>query len=309
MELLKQKQLTNRISQITLPSVYNRHVHCYLLEFNTYYVLIDSGENNDESKVFWQQFLKTLTKPITHLIITHIHTDHSGCCQLLQKQMPLCIIAPAISKRKLQTMQRDTTNHGLIESAARYGIAYPYQQKQLLDEAEAYDFQIDETFEEGHMFHFDDYTLQAIATPGHAIDQFSFYAESDQVLFASDHLIADFSPVLIIEETFQNPLQIYLNSLDKLTSLPMTLGLSGHGAMIEQPAELIETLKHRHFKKLQAIQQHLQQQSYTAEELLYLLYKKDTSKSSPQLMQLLCYLNYLMAENKICQDNFSLSAH
>lgn len=304
-----QKKLTNRISQITLPSVYNHHVHCYLLEFNTYYVLIDCGENNDETKVFWEQFSMSLSKPITHLIITHIHTDHSGCCQFLKKQMPLRIIAPAISKRKLQTMQLDTTNYGLINSAARYGIVYPYKHKQLLDEAEAYDFKIDETIEDGQFIHFDDYTLQAIATPGHAIDQFSFYAESDQLLYASDHLIADFSPVLIIEETFQNPLQSYLTSLDKITSLPMSLGLSGHGALITQPEELIKALKSRHFKKLQTIQQYLQQQAYTAAELLYLLYKKDTTKSSSQFMQLLSYLNYLLAENTIRHNGSLLSAH
>ena len=302
------KQLTNRISQITLPSVYNRHVHCYLIEFDTYYVLVDCGENNDESKEFWKQFLKTLTKPITHLIVTHIHTDHCGCCHLLQRQTPLRILSSARSKTKLQKMQQDTKNIGLIESAARYGITYPYKHKKLLDETEAHDFQIDETFEDGHTFHFDNYKLTAIATPGHASDQYSLYAEDDELLFASDHLIGDFSPVLIIEDAFENPLQSYLDSLDKLKSLSINLALPGHGRIIETPKKLIETLENRHFRKLQTIQRHLQKHSYTAEELLYLLYKKDTKKASPQLMQLLSYLNFLMAQNKISQNHLSLSA-
>ena len=205
-------------------------------------------------------------------------------------------------------MKQNTKNFVLIESAARYGIAYPYKHKELLDEVEAYDFQIDETFGEGYTFHFDNYKLTAIATPGHAIDQYSLYAEDDKLLFASDHLIEDFSPVLIIEETFENPLQSYLNSLDKLKSLSINLSLPGHGSLIEAPVKLIETLENRHFLKLQTIHHHLQKHTYTAEELLYLLYKKDTKKASPQLMQLISYLNFLMAQNKISQDHFSLSA-
>ena len=33
--------------QIELPSVYNNVVNCYLLEYESHYILIDTGENTD----------------------------------------------------------------------------------------------------------------------------------------------------------------------------------------------------------------------------------------------------------------------
>lgn len=209
-------EIMDSIYKITLPSVYNAAVNCYLIEHENSYVLIDTGENNDETKRFWEEFLPTLEKPISHILLTHIHTDHAGCCHfLLQKAGPK-IIASSKSKEKLKTMKTDPTNVGLIETAMRYGYTYPYSPKTLINEQEAYDFEIDETVEDGDILQIGSLKFQAIATPGHAVDQFCFYEQNRQVLFASDHLIQDFSPLLIVENIQFNPLENYLRSLKKL---------------------------------------------------------------------------------------------
>jgi|GEM_PF-4685520 len=293
------RKIIDHIYKIKLPSVYNADVNCYIIEHENSYMLIDTGENNDETKAFWEKLLPTLQKPISHILLTHIHTDHVGCCHFLQQKADMKIIASTKSKEKLETMKISPKNVGLIETAKQYGYTYPYSPKKLLDEQEAYNFEIDETFEDGDMIRIDSSTFKAIATPGHSVDHFCFYEQNSKVLFASDHLIQNFSPVLIVENNQFNPLKNYLQSLEKVKHLSCKLAVSGHGDIIENPADLIESLKMRHLKKLQQLKDALIQQPYLFEQIIELLYKKDTTKPSPQIMQTLGYLNYLLEEGSL----------
>jgi len=280
--------------QIELPSVYNNVVNCYLLEYESHYILIDTGENTDATKTFWKELLLTLQKPITHILLTHIHTDHAGCCSFLSNLLNCQIIASEQSFKKLQVMKKSPKNIELLNSAARYGYEYPYTPKHLLDETEAYNFTITETFEDGDVLQLGEANLQTIYTPGHANDQFCFYDAREQILFASDHLLAEFSPVLIIEENQLNPLNIYFSSLDKIKYLPTKICFTGHGRPIENIVQRIEEIRNRHLQKVEQtknILTHFKQ--ITLESLLLEMYQKDLTRSSGQLMQLLCHLNYL----------------
>ncbi len=297
--IIVMRKLMGHIYEIKLPSVYNADVNCYLIEHENSYMLIDTGENNDETKAFWGNLIPTLQKPISHILLTHIHTDHGGCCHFLQQHAVKKIIASTKSKEKLATMKTSPKNVGLIETAKQYGYTYPYSPKQLFDEQESYNFEIDETFDDGDIIRIGSSTFQAIATPGHSVDHFCFYEQNRKVLFAGDHLIQNFSPVLIVENNQFNPLKNYLHSLEKIKHFSCQLTVSGHGDIIANPADLIESLEMRHFKKLQQLKDALKQQPCLFEQIIQLLYKKDATKPSPQIMQTLGYLNYLLEEGSL----------
>ncbi|MGE7778878.1 MBL fold metallo-hydrolase [Peribacillus sp. NPDC097264] len=294
------RKLMDHIYEIKLPSVYNADVNCYLIEHETSYMLIDTGENNEETKAFWGDLIPTLHKPISHILLTHIHTDHAGCCHFLRQHAAVKkIIASTKSEEKLATMKNSPKNVGLIETAKQYGYTYPYSPKHLLDEHESYNFEIDETFDDDEIIHIGSSLFQAIATPGHSVDHFCFYEQKRKVLFAGDQLIQNFSPVLIVENNQFNPLKNYLHSLNKIKNFSCQLTVSGHGDIIANTTDLIESLEMRHFKKLTQLKNALKQQPYLFDQIIQLFYKKDVTKPSPQIMQTLGYLNYLLEEGSL----------
>lgn len=293
------KQLTNTIFKITLPCIYNSEVNCYLIEQEHSYLLIDTGENNKETLLFWKQLINRLEKPISHILLSHTHTDHIGCCHYLQQLTDVKIIASQHSKEKLVTLKNSPKNTDLIDVAAQYGYVYPYSPKHLIDEQQAHDFEIDETFEDGDTINIGSSTFQAIATPGHSNDLYCFYDEASSVLFASDHLIRDFNPVLIIEKDHFNPLKSYFHSLDKIKDLSCNLVLSGHGDIIENFNALIETNRNKHLKRLQQLSVLLSEKPKTFSSIIQEIYNKDIANAKTQVMQTLSYLNYLLEQNEL----------
>lgn len=293
------KQITNTISKITLPSIYNSEVNCYLIEHEHSYLLIDTGENNKETLLFWKQLIHRLEKPITHVLLSHTHTDHIGCCHYLQQLADVKIIASKHSKEKLVSLKKSPKNTGLLDAAAQYGYLYPYSPKHLIDEQQAHDFEINGTFEDGDTIRIGSSIFQAIATPGHSNDLYCFYDETSSVLFASDHLIREFNPVLIIEKDHLNPLKSYFHSLDKIKDLSCRLVLSGHGDIIEDVAALINSNRDKHLKRLQQLTALLSEKPKTLQSIIQEIYNKDITKAKTQVMQTLSYLNYLLEKNEL----------
>lgn len=286
------------VHMLTLPSVYNKSVNCYLLELPTYYVLVDTGENNADTKHFWQTLLPTLQKPIRYIVLTHIHTDHAGCCAFLQKQLQCTVLASVESKKKLSVMQQSPKNTALLRAAQAYGYTYPYTKKMLLDEEEAYSFTIDETFKQDDVLTFDHVDLRAMHLPGHAVDQYCFYDKNNALFIASDHLIDAFNPILIIEEGHENPLALYFDSLEKVRALPsLRIAFSGHGKPIDDVTARITTIEQRHHEKLQQLDALLKEAPRTLLALFEAFYKRPFEKPNAQLMQLLVYVRYLETQH------------
>lgn len=293
------KQITNNIFKITLPCIYASDVNCYLIEQDDSYLLIDTGENNEETLLFWKNLIPRLEKPISHVLLTHTHTDHIGCCNYLQQLANVKIITSKHSKEKLISLKKSPKNNGLIEAAAQYGYLYPYSPKSLINELQAHDFDIHDTFEDGETIQIGSSIFQAIATPGHSNDLYCFYEEKTQILFASDHLIREFNPVLIIEKDHFNPLKSYFQSLNKIKHLQCNLALSGHGDSIEDVTTLIETSRNKHLNRLQQLSLLLAEKPKTFQEIIQEIYNKNLQKPSSQTMQTLCYLNYLLEKNEL----------
>jgi glyoxylase-like metal-dependent hydrolase (beta-lactamase superfamily II) len=141
--------------------------------------------------------------PIRWIIVTHTHPDHSPGAA------PLAEICGA----------------ELIGMAAAKG-----------DHQDA-TFIPDRVLRDGDVIASDEFSLQAIHTPGHASNHFCFHDLERDWLFTGDHVI-DGSTVVI------NPpdgdMSDYLRSLHRLRDLDVAAIAPGHGEMITNPAEIID---------------------------------------------------------------------
>lgn len=152
-----------------------------------------------------------LQRPVTHIIVTHTHRDHSPGAQGLLEVFP-----------QAQLLGKPAPDDGLQDEA--------WQPHVTLEDGEQIEL------ENGCL-------LTTISTPGHVDNHLCFLLESEGILFTGDHLI-DGSTVVIAPPS--GSMSAYLHSLQKLQHHTIATIAPGHGNLIYQPQEYIQrTIDHR----------------------------------------------------------------
>lgn len=131
--------------------------------------------------------LKAAGWSLSHIIVTHHHADHTQGIAALKAATGATVIAPAASADKIGD--------------------------------------VDETVDDGARFAFGSLTVHCIATPGHTLDQISYWIPDASVAFTGDTLFA-----LGCGRVFEGTPAMMWASLDKLAGMlpPETLVYCGH---------------------------------------------------------------------------------
>ena len=69
-------------------------------------------------------------------------------------------------------------------------------------------------------------------------------------MLAGDHILMDITPNIVCWSEAENPLKLFLASLDKVEKLKVDLVLPGHRRLIDRPGDRIEELKKHHARRL-----------------------------------------------------------
>lgn len=170
--------------------------------------VIDPGPVDREHLDALLKAARQLDRPISQILVTHTHRDHSpGALALVVATGARCL-GPGVPDDGLQ------------------------------DES----WQADTVLGDGDIIDCGGVSLTAVTTPGHVSNHLCFQSESG-LLFTGDHLIHG-STVVIAPPS--GSMQDYFASLRKLQHRGLTLMAPGHGDVIREPDTLIEhTLAHR----------------------------------------------------------------
>lgn len=142
------------------------------------------------------------------VLLTHHHGDHTGAAEILRETFKVPI------------------------------LAHP----RLADQV---DFSIDKEINEGDEIKFDNNNcMKALYTPGHADSHLVFFDEQEGYLVAGD-MITDRGTILIPPNN--GSLKIYLQSLNRLSALPLKAVIPAHGqCIVDRPRHfLLRAIKHR----------------------------------------------------------------
>lgn len=169
--------------------------------------LIDPGPD-DAAHV--QALLAAAPGPVTRILVTHTHKDHSPAAQALKAatQAPLFGRIASFPEWQDKAFKPDT------------------------------DLQHGDRIEIGP-----DCTLRVIHTPGHASNHLCYLLEQEKLLFTGDHLMQGSTVVI-------NPpdgdMQAYLQSLRMLLDEDLDWLAPGHGFLIDRPHDVVhKTIAHR----------------------------------------------------------------
>lgn len=203
-------------------------VNCYLVEEEEGVTLIDAALPYSANGIL--QAVQEIGKPLTRIVLTHVHDDHVGALDVLKTRFPE--IPVYVSARDARLMEGDVSlDPGEPATPIRGGVP-----KKLASRA-------DVTFTDGERIG----SLLAVAAPGHTPGSFALLDTRSGALIAGDafQTRAGIAVSGTVRPLFPFPAlatwhkETALASARKLAGLKPSLLAVGHGPVLEQPAAAI----------------------------------------------------------------------
>lgn len=159
---------------------------------------------------------------VTHVVVTHTHRDHS----------------PGVARVKAAT--------GAIAFAeGPHRAARPLYvgEAPRLDASNDTDFTPDQKLADGEVVSGRGFTLEAIATPGHTANHMAYALREQDLIFSGDHVMGWSTSIVAPPDGAMND---YMASLDKLARREERIYLPGHGDLIREAPQFVQSyIRHR----------------------------------------------------------------
>jgi glyoxylase-like metal-dependent hydrolase (beta-lactamase superfamily II) len=228
------------------PSPFTFHGTNTYLVGTTELALIDPGPEDD---AHFEAIMRTAAgRPISHILITHTHRDHTDGLARLRAATGAKVCARGRSARQPGSLRTSPSGAEFIDI----------------------DFHPDLVLGDGDVVSGPGWSLEALFTPGHAPDHLCFAEASSNVLFCGDHVMSWNTTVVAPPE---GNMADYMRSLEKLLDRKEPVFMPGHGGRIEQPARMVKAyIVHRRWRE-QAILDAVRQGHTTIESIVALVYQ------------------------------------
>ena len=183
---------------------------------------------------------------VTHILITHTHSDHCGGARDFAERT----------------------------GAPIYGFGpHPVKSKKhdapALDEGADYSFTPDEIIADNAVIEGKDWRMEAIHTPGHLSNHLCFALTSEKALFTGDHMMGWATTVVAPPD---GDMTAYIESLDKLLARDDEIYFPTHGAPIKNPHRFVRAVRtHRLMRDAQIISQ-IEKGRTTIKEIVPVMY-------------------------------------
>ncbi|MBX7249615.1 MAG: MBL fold metallo-hydrolase [Caulobacteraceae bacterium] len=151
---------------------------------------------------------------VSHVLVTHTHLDHSPLARRFARETGAVIYA-ARPPAGLE--------HGVI-----------------LEEGDDGHFQPDVEIGDGRLFETADWTLETLATPGHASNHLCFALREENALFSGDHVMGWSTTVVSPPD---GDMGAYYASLDKVAARGFDVLWPTHGAPVTEVAPFLAAYK------------------------------------------------------------------
>lgn len=163
---------------------------------------------------------------VSHVLVTHTHRDHAPLARPFADAVGALVLAA-------RPPARETHASG------------------ALDEAEDQDFRPDVILSDGDRIAGPDWTLETLATPGHASNHLAFALIEENALFSGDHVMGWATSVVAPPD---GDMGAYMDSLERVTARGFDTLWPTHGAPVTDVAPFLTAYKaHRLAREAQIL--------------------------------------------------------
>ena len=274
-----------------MPSPALPYVLPYAFECDDGVALFDAGFGTPQAIETMTAELKLIgyePKDIRRVMISHAHPDHYGMVSWIREQSPDCDVV--MLEREWQWvvdrwMDNDAwtklsdvwmVRHGVpgeeVEEAHRQGAmapdsprvragdgtngsdAQPSNEGASSHPPRPFDGHVEPNvkLQDGELYEFDRWSLQAVWTPGHTPGHLCMYERNQRLMFTGDHVLPYISPNVSLhaDQEGSSPLADFRESLRKVAAFDTALALPAHEFTIPDLAQRCDVLLHHHDARL-----------------------------------------------------------
>ncbi len=194
--------------------------------------IVDPGPEDD---AHFDALIRAVAKrPVSHIVITHSHIDHSPLSRRLSGVLDAPILGfGTTDEGRSETMER-------LATLADLGGA----------EGKDLDFKPDHRVADGDLIKGEGWTLEAIHTPGHLSNHLCFDIKGTGAVLTGDHVMGWATTMVSPPD---GDLTSYMESMDKMAKREEDKAyLPGHGGVIRDPAAMVQyQINHRKSRESQ----------------------------------------------------------
>jgi glyoxylase-like metal-dependent hydrolase (beta-lactamase superfamily II) len=234
--------------EIPLPGSPLKSVNSYLIKDPGRNLIVDTGLNREECRTAITRSLEELDVDLgrTDFFVTHLHADHFALvASLATEGAAIYFNAP-----DLETHIRGGGWEGMARQAVLNGFPREEAQAALQNHpGHKYGSKFDRPLTilgHGDKLGVGGYVFECVETPGHTRGHLCLYERRLKILLSGDHILGDITPNIQAWEEDWNPLESYLQSLQKVLALDVELVLPGHRRIFRNCRDRIRELERHH---------------------------------------------------------------
>lgn len=232
--------------------------------------VIDPGPADD---AHLQALLRAVEgQTVSHILVTHTHLDHAPLARPLAEVTGATVLAAAPL-----VGSHDTT------------VA--------IEEADDDRFRPDRVLADGEIVTGDGWTLETLATPGHASNHLTFVLHEENALFSGDHVMGWSTTVVAPPD---GDMVAYMNSLDAVIARNFTTLWPTHGAPVTDPGPFLRAYRDHRLEREAQILARLRAGDRTIAAMVPILYAAVDPRLWPAAsLSVLAHLEKLVSEGHV----------
>lgn len=291
-------EIVPNIYQLQLPMPNNPLVvvNSYLVRGDDGCLLVDTGWDSDETFNSVKKELAeigTNLEDISKIVITHTHPDHYGLAGRLRELCQAEIVMHSLERDLVQQNDIEAFIRQRVEQALINGVTVDMV-AEVLSEMQATRPEFmqsvapvlpDIILHGGETIPVGSFTFTVLWAPGHSVGQICLYEPNQEILISADHILPAAVPdvgIVLEPDSIPNPLGDYLNSLDEMKRLKVSLILPGHGAPFtgfqQRIDEIIQNYNQRSSEILEAVKVEAKTAYQIAGEITWIVNMKPVSQ-------------------------------
>ncbi|RJP75162.1 MAG: MBL fold metallo-hydrolase [Candidatus Abyssobacteria bacterium SURF_17] len=285
-------EVAKHIHQIPTPTpFYVGAINTYLIEDEPL-TLVDSGLKTEEAEEALRAGLKELGfafSDIEQIIITHSHLDHYGLMATIASEGNPRVCAHPLEVFDLQNPRGyanedderyHRTERFLLKSGLPKELLENILMRHPIFEQLRDPITVTQMVNDGDVIRLKHRELRVVHCPGHSPGLINLYDSAARVLLSGDNLLKHISPVPLINfpkdssQPRAHSLADYLATLRRLKTLDVDIVLTGHGEIIHDMNEIIDSIVVHHEVRKRKVHRFLDGSPKTAYDVCSHLFPK-----------------------------------
>lgn len=277
------------------------------------WTVVDAGVATETIRTLWQALWRgpLAGKPLSRMLVTHMHPDHVGNAQWLihhfSGTQPAHLWMSATDYLAATLACQATTGYGGDRAAdyfLSHGLNHPDGMAKIRERGGYYASMVPEVPQaycrllDGIHVQIGERRWQCLAGHGHAPEHIALYNAQDGVLISGDMLLPRISTNVSVTdmEPEADALGLFLTSLERMNTLPGdTLVLPSHGLPFTGIHTRIEQLKDHHRDRLNEVLNACRERPCSAADMLPILFQRslDLHQITFAMGEAVAHLNHL----------------